>query len=231
MLMSPQNLPENIRRVQERINLAARESGRPLDSVTLLAVTKSQPTEAIRQAHVAGLTHFGESYVQEALAKVASLADLPLTWHFIGSIQGNKTRVIAEHFAWVHALDRLRIAERLSEQRPFHAPALNICLQVNLASEASKGGVAPEEVAGLAARIAPLPRLRLRGLMCIPPLDADLTTQRRRFAELARLFASLNAGGAALDTLSMGMSADLEAAVMEGATIVRIGTALFGARK
>jgi PLP dependent protein len=231
MLMSPQNLPENIRRVQERINLAARKSGRPLDSVTLLAVTKSQPTEAIRQAHVAGLTHFGESYVQEALAKVASLADLPLTWHFIGSIQGNKTRVIAEHFAWVHALDRLRIAERLSEQRPFHAPALNICLQVNLASEASKGGVAPEEVAGLAARIAPLPRLRLRGLMCIPPLDADLTTQRRRFAELARLLASLNAGGAALDTLSMGMSADLEAAVMEGATIVRIGTALFGARK
>jgi PLP dependent protein len=230
MLMSPQNLPENIRRVQERINLAARKSGRPLDSVTLLAVTKSQPTEAIRQAHVAGLTHFGESYVQEALAKVASLADLPLTWHFIGSIQGNKTRVIAEHFAWVHALDRLRIAERLSEQRPFHAPALNICLQVNLASEASKGGVAPEEVAGLAARIAPLPRLRLRGLMCIPPLDADLTTQRRRFAELARLLASLNAGGAALDTLSMGMSADLEAAVMEGATIVRIGTALFGAR-
>jgi PLP dependent protein len=230
MLMSPQNLPENIRRVQERINLAARQSGRPLDSVTLLAVTKSQPTDAIREAHAAGLSHFGESYVQEALAKVASLADLPLTWHFIGTIQANKTRAIAEHFAWVHALDRLRIAERLSEQRPFHAPALNICLQVNLAAEGSKGGVAPAEVAALAARIAPLPRVRLRGLMCIPPLDADLTSQRGRFAELARLFASLNAGGAALDTLSMGMSADLEAAVMEGATIVRIGTALFGAR-
>jgi PLP dependent protein len=210
MLMSPQNLPENIRRVQERINLAARTSGRPLDSVTLLAVTKSQPIEAIRAAHAAGLSHFGESYVQEALGKLASLADLPLTW--------------------VHALDRLRIAERLSVQRPFHAPALNVCLQVNLAAEASKSGVAPADVAELVARIATLPRLRLRGLMCIPPPDADVNTQRRGFAELASLFASLNAGGAALDTLSMGMSADLEAAVMEGATIVRIGTALFGAR-
>jgi pyridoxal phosphate enzyme (YggS family) len=230
MLMSPQNLPENIRRVQERINFAARARGEPLDSVTLLAVTKSQSADAIRAAHQAGLSHFGESYVQEALGKIAQLADLPVTWHFIGRIQTNKTRLIAEHFSWVHALDRLHIAERLSSQRPFHAPVLNVCLQVSLAHEASKSGVAPEEVADLAARIAPLPRLRLRGLMCIPPPDADMTTQRRRFAELARLFASLNAGGAALDTLSMGMSADFEAAVMEGATIVRIGTALFGAR-
>jgi hypothetical protein len=231
MLMGPQNLPENIRRVQERIALATAACGRPLDSVTLLAVTKSQSAASIRAAHAAGLCQFGESYVQEALPKIAALEDLALTWHFIGNIQGNKTRVIAEQFAWVHAVERLRIAERLSEQRPFHAPDLSICLQVNLEAEASKGGVAPQEVPALAALVAVLPRLRLRGLMCIPPQDADEGKQRQRFAKLAALLASLNAGGLALDTLSMGMSADLEAAVMEGATIVRIGTALFGARR
>jgi len=228
--MGPQNLPENIRRVKERIDLAAAQSGRPVDSVTLLAVSKSQPAASIRAAHQEGLSQFGESYVQEALGKIEALQDLTLHWHFIGGIQGNKTRLIAEHFAWVHAVDRLRIAERLSEQRPFHAPALNVCLQVNLAAEAAKGGVAPSEVPALAARVAALPRLRLRGLMCIPPGAADVTQQRRRFAELAGLLAALNAGGAGLDTLSMGMSADLEAAVREGATIVRVGTALFGAR-
>jgi pyridoxal phosphate enzyme (YggS family) len=230
MLMGPQNLPENIRRVQERIDLAAGACGRPLDSVTLLAVTKSQPPETIRAAATLGLSQFGESYVQEALPKIAALTDLTLSWHFIGTIQGNKTRVIAEHFAWVHAVDRLRIAARLSEQRPFHAPALNICLQVNLEAEASKGGAAPEEVAALAQGVAALPRLTLRGLMCLPPADADEERQRQRFARLATLRAELNAAGFALDTLSMGMSADLEAAVREGATIVRIGTALFGAR-
>jgi pyridoxal phosphate enzyme (YggS family) len=230
MLMSPQNLPENIRRVQERIELAAAASGRPLDSVTLLAVTKSQAAASIRAAAAAGVSQFGESYVQEALPKIAALQDLALTWHFIGTIQGNKTRVIAQEFAWVHAVDRLRIAERLCEQRPFHAPALNVCLQVNLDAEASKGGVAPAAVPALATRVAALPRLKLRGLMCIPPADADEGKQRSRFAELAALLARLNAGGRTLDTLSMGMSADLEAAVMEGATIVRIGTALFGAR-
>jgi pyridoxal phosphate enzyme (YggS family) len=230
MLMGPQNLPENLRRVQERINLAARMSGRPADSVTVLAVAKSQPAASIRAAHQAGLSEFGESYLQEALAKIEVLQDLPLTWHFIGNIQANKTRAIAEHFAWVHAVDRLRIAERLSEQRPYHAAALNVCLQVNLAAEATKGGVAPSEVGALATRVAVLPRLRLRGLMCIPPADADMTVQRGRFAALSGLLSSLNAAGACLDTLSMGMSADLEAAVMEGATIVRIGTALFGAR-
>jgi len=228
--MGPQNLPENIRRVQERVSLAARKCGRPVDSVTLLAVTKSQPPERIRAAHEAGLREFGESYLKEALGKIKALTDLPLTWHFIGSVQANKTRLIAEHFAWVHAVDRLRIAARLAEQRPHHAPLLNVCLQVNLDSEAAKGGVAPGEVAALAAEVAALPQLRLRGLMCIPPADADLAQQRRRFAAVARLLASLNAGGAGLDTLSMGMSADLEAAVMEGATIVRVGTALFGAR-
>jgi PLP dependent protein len=230
MLMSPQNLPENIREVQERINRAARQCARSVDSVTLLAVCKSQPAEIVRAAARAGLTEFGESYVQEALAKIELLRDLPLIWHFVGKVQSNKTRDIAENFAWVHGVDRLRTAERLSAQRPFHSPALNICLQVNLDDEAAKGGVAPAAVPALAAEVAALPRLRLRGLMCIPPLDADLDAQRRRFAALAALLARLNADGARLDTLSMGMSADLEAAICAGATIVRVGTALFGAR-
>ena len=230
MLMSPQNLPENIRRVQERINRAASECARSVDSVTLLAVSKSQPAEIVRAAALAGLVEFGESYVQEALAKIEVLKDLPLIWHFVGKVQSNKTRDIAENFAWVHGVDRLRTAQRLCAQRPFHAPRLNVCLQVNLDAEASKGGVAPEEVPALAGELAALPRLRLRGLMYIPPLDADMDAQTRRFAELAALRARLNAAGAALDTLSMGMSADLEPAICAGATIVRVGTALFGAR-
>ena len=230
MLMSPQNLPENIRQVQERIKRAVAECGRSVDSVTLLAVCKSQPADIVRAAARAGLSEFGESYVQEALGKIEALRDLPLTWHFVGKIQTNKTRDIAENFAWVHGVDRLRIAERLSGQRPFHAPPLNICLQVNIGAEASKGGVAPAEASALAAQVAALPRLRLRGLMCIPPADLDTAALRRLFAKLADLFASLNAGGAHLDTLSMGMSADLEAAILEGATLVRVGTALFGAR-
>jgi pyridoxal phosphate enzyme (YggS family) len=230
MLMGPQNLPENIRRVQERIKRAAAECGRRVDSVTLLAVCKSQPAEIVRAAALAGLCEFGESYVQEALGKIAALRELPLTWHFVGKLQTNKTRDVAENFAWVHGVDRLRIAERLSAQRPFHAPALNICLQVNLGAEASKGGLTPPEVPELARQVAALPRLRLRGLMCIPPAATDRAAQRRPFAELAELLGSLNAAGAHLDTLSMGMSADLEAAILEGATIVRVGTALFGAR-
>jgi PLP dependent protein len=230
MLMGPQNLPENIRLVQERIKLSAAASGRTVDSVTLLAVTKSQPAEVVRAAALAGLSQFGESYVQEALGKIEATRDLALTWHFIGNIQTNKTRQIAENFAWVHGIDRLRIAERLAEQRPYHAPALNVCLQVNLAAEASKGGVAPADIPDLAARVAALPRLKLRGLMCIPPAEEDVAAQRQRFAELARLLSTLNAKGGQLDTLSMGMSADLEAAILEGATIVRVGTALFGAR-
>jgi PLP dependent protein len=228
--MGPQNLPENIRRVQERIKRAAAECGRSVDLVTLLAVCKSQPAEIVRAAALAGLCEFGESYVQEALGKIAALRELPLTWHFVGKLQTNKTREVAENFAWVHGVDRLRIAERLSAQRPFHAPALNICLQVNLGAEASKGGLAAPEVPELARQVAALPRLRLRGLMCIPPAATDRAAQRRPFAELAELLGSLNAAGAHLDTLSMGMSADLEAAILEGATIVRVGTALFGAR-
>jgi PLP dependent protein len=228
--MGPQNLPENIRRVQERIKRAAAECGRSVDSVTLVAVCKSQPAEIVGAAARAGLCEFGESYVQEALGKIAALRELPLTWHFVGKLQTNKTRDVAENFAWVHGVDRLRIAERLSAQRPYHAPALNICLQVNLDAEASKGGLAPPEVPELARQVAALPRLRLRGLMCIPPAATDRAAQRQPFAELAGLLASLNAAGAHLDTLSMGMSADLEAAILEGATIVRVGTALFGAR-
>ena len=230
MLMGPQNLPENIRRVQERIDLSTRQCGRGVDSVTLLAVAKSQPAEIVRAAAGAGLKEFGESYVQEALGKIAAVADLGLTWHFVGNIQTNKTRQIAENFAWVHSIDRLKIAERLSEQRPHHAPALNVCLQVNLQAEASKGGSAPADVPQLAAAVAALPRLRLRGLMSIPPADEDPAQQRRAFGQLRHLLERLNAAGATLDTLSMGMSADLEAAVEEGATIVRVGTALFGAR-
>jgi pyridoxal phosphate enzyme (YggS family) len=230
MLMGPQNLPENIRRVQERIDLATSRCGRRVDSVTLLAVAKSQPAEIVRAAAAAGLKEFGESYVQEALGKIAALVDLGLTWHFVGNVQTNKTRQIAEHFAWVHSIDRLKIAQRLAAQRPFHAPPLNVCLQVNLAGEASKGGVAAIDAPALAAAVAALPRLKLRGLMSIPEPDADPERQRRAFRQLRELLESLNADGAGLDTLSMGMSADLEAAIVEGATIVRVGTALFGAR-
>jgi pyridoxal phosphate enzyme (YggS family) len=184
----------------------------------------------VRSAALAGLTQFGESYLQEALGKIAALAELSLTWHFVGRIQANKTRDIAEHFSWVHGVDRLRIAERLAAQRPYHAPALNVCLQVKLGAEESTGGVAPAALPSLVAQVAQLPRLKLRGLMCVPPPATDTAAQRLPFAELAALLRQLNADGAKLDTLSMGMSADFEAAICEGATIVRIGTALFGAR-
>lgn len=209
---------------------AAARAGRNAHSVTLLAVTKAQPPEVVRAAADCGLEDFGESYLQEALAKLDALRDRPLTWHFVGHIQANKTRPIAERFAWVHAVDRLKIAVRLSEQRPHHAPALNVCLQVRLGDEASKGGVAAEELPGLAREVARLPRLKLRGLMCIPPEETDAGRQHAWFRELARLCGVLTAGGAALDTLSMGMSGDFEAAIEEGATMVRVGTALFGPR-
>lgn len=230
MLMSPQNSAENIASVRRRIAEAAARHGRDVDSVTLLAVSKGQPVEAIRAAAGAGIEHFGESYLQEGLGKIEACRDLPITWHFIGQVQANKTRPIAENFAWVHSVDRLRIAERLSKQRPYHAPPLNVCLQVNIAGETTKGGAEPSEVPALAEAIAKLPQLRLRGLMCIPPEEQDPERQRHWFAELRRLQEALNANGAGLDTLSMGMSGDFEAAIAEGATIVRIGTALFGPR-
>lgn len=230
MLMGPQNLPENLRRVRDRIRRVTEACGRDVDSVTLLAVSKTHPAESIRAAAASGVEHFGESYVKEALPKIETLRGLELTWHFIGQLQANKTRAVAENFAWVHGVDRLRVAERLSEQRPFHTAPLNVCLQVNVAGEGTKGGVAPAELPALAAAVAVLPRLQLRGLMCIPPPEDDLTLQRRWFAETARLLHSLHVPGTTLDTLSMGMSSDLEVAVEEGATIVRIGTALFGPR-
>ncbi len=230
MLMSPQNLPERINAVLEQILQAAVAAGRSARSVTLLAVGKGQPPQALGEAARCGLTHFGESYLQEALEKQAALHELPLIWHFIGRLQANQTRAIAENFAWVHALDRLKVAQRLSAQRPFHAPPLNVCLQVNLAAEGTKGGVAPAELPLLAAQVAALPRLSLRGLMCIPPEEREPARQRAWFAQLRALKDEVNASGLALDTLSMGMSADFPAAIAEGATLVRLGTSLFGPR-
>jgi pyridoxal phosphate enzyme (YggS family) len=193
-------------------------------------VGKAQPLEQLAAAAAAGVQDFGENYLEEARAKIAALQDRTLTWHFIGRLQSNKTRPIAEAFAWVHTLDRLKVAERLAAQRPLHAPPLNVCLQVNLAGEISKGGVAPQELPGLAAAVAALPRLKLRGLMCLPPPEQERARQRYWFAQLRMQLERLNGAGAALDTLSMGMSDDFEAAILEGATIVRLGTVLFGPR-
>ena len=209
---------------------AAARAGRSAQSVTLLAATKAQPPEVVRAAADCGLGHFGESYLQEALPKLDALRDRALTWHFIGQIQANKTRLIAERFAWVHAVDRLRIAERLAAQRPHYAPPLNVCLQVHLGGEASKGGVEAAELPALARAVASLPRLTLRGLMCIPPEESAVPRQRAWFRQLRELCAALNSQGLGLDTLSMGMSGDFEAAIEEGATLVRVGTALFGPR-
>ena len=230
MLMVPQNSRDEVRKVRNRIESATQAAKRNVDSVTLLAVSKAQPANSIRVVAEAGVRDIGESYLQEALGKIEELKDLPLTWHFIGRVQANKTRVIAAHFDWVHGVDRLKIAERLSEQRPFHAPPLNVCLQVNIGGEDSKGGVDPSELPPLVAAVGALPRLKLRGLMCIPPDEDDPTRQRMWFAAMRRALEELNAAGAGLDTLSMGMSGDFEAAILEGATIVRIGTALFGER-
>ena len=196
----------------------------------MLAISKGQPAAALRVIAAAGQQHFGENYVQEALAKIATLADLRLTWHFTGQIQGNKTRPIAEHFDWVHTVDRERIAIRLNEQRPPHAPRLNVCLQVSLEDEPGKGGAQPLELAALGSRIRALPRLKLRGLMCLPPHRETFDEQLALFQRMKTHFDELNAHGHALDTLSMGMSGDLDAAIAAGATLVRIGTAIFGAR-
>jgi pyridoxal phosphate enzyme (YggS family) len=230
MLRVPQNLAERLGDIRNRIRKATVAAGRDVDSVTLLAVSKAQSVDANRAAAACGLEHFGESYVKEALPKIETLRGLELTWHFIGQLQANKTRAVAENFAWVHGVDRLRIAQRLSEQRPYHSPPLNVCLQVNVGGEASKAGVSPAELPELAAAVAVLPQISLRGLMCLPPPEDDAARQRHWFAETARLMQSLHVPGTTLDTLSMGMSGDFEAAIEEGATIVRIGTALFGPR-
>lgn len=220
----------NLQAVRARIGSACVAAGRAANEIHLLAVSKTWPASALREVFACGQTAFGESYVQEALPKQEELKDLPLEWHFIGPLQSNKTRPVAENFAWVHAVERLKIAERLSAQRPAQLPPLNICLQVNVSGEASKSGCAPGDVPALASAIAALPNLRLRGLMAIPEPTEDTALQRRRFASLRQLRDELNANGLALDTLSMGMSHDLEAAIMEGANIVRIGTAIFGQR-
>lgn len=196
----------------------------------LLAVSKTWPADSVREAAAAGQRAFGENYVQEGVAKVEALAGLGLEWHFIGPLQSNKTRLVANSFAWVHSIDRLKIAERLSEQRDVHLPPLEVCIQVNVSGEASKSGVAPAELPELARAVAALPRLRLRGLMAIPEPTSDVALQRARFASLRQLREQLNAGGLPLDTLSMGMSDDLEAAIAEGSTMVRVGTAIFGGR-
>lgn len=224
----------NLQQVKGRIGRACLAAGRPVESVTLLAVGKTFPADAIREAHAAGQRTFGENYVQEALEKVDALASLRprIEWHLIGPLQSNKTRPVAEVFDWVHSVDRLKIAERLAAQRPAGLPPLNVCLQVNISGESSKSGLAPHEVPDVARAVAALPRDRLvlRGLMAIPEPAADAEAQRSPHRALRELLASLNAQGLALDTLSMGMSADLEAAVLEGATVVRIGTAIFGRR-
>ncbi|MCU1728248.1 YggS family pyridoxal phosphate-dependent enzyme [Pseudomonas sp. 7P_10.2_Bac1] len=217
----------NIAQVEARIRAAAEAVQRDVTSIHLLAVSKTKPASALREAYAAGIRDFGENYLQEARAKQAQLTDLPLSWHFIGPIQSNKTREIAEHFAWVHSVDRLKIAQRLSEQRPADLPPLNICIQVNVSGEASKSGCTPEDLPALAAAIQALPRLTLRGLMAIPEPTEVRAEQDAAFAKVRSLQDSLNMG---LDTLSMGMSHDLESAIAQGATWVRIGTALFGAR-
>ncbi len=223
-------LQANLLTVRERIARACERAGRRPESVLLLAVSKTFPAEAVRAVAEAGQRHFGENYVQEGADKIAILANPGLVWHFIGPVQSNKTRPIAQCFQWVHTIERDKIARRLSEQRDPGLPPLEVCLEVNVSGEDSKSGVAPEEVVGLAERVAQMPRLRLRGLMAIPEPTSEESIQRARFAQLRKLLDECNRRGHDMDTLSMGMSADLEAAVMEGATIVRVGTAIFGER-
>jgi len=230
MLTIPQNPADGIAAVRERITVAALAAGRDPAAVTLVGVAKSQPVERVRSGLDAGLADLGENYLQEARAHFEALAGRSFRRHFIGTLQTNKTREAAQLFDWVHTVDRLRIAERLSAQRPESMPPLAVCLQVHLGDESTKSGVAPAGLPALAGAVAALPRLRLRGLMSLPPEETDPARQRRWFAELRRLFEALNDAGHRLDALSMGMSGDFEAAIAEGATHVRIGTAVFGAR-
>ena len=231
--MTDNALPESLASARERLRRALEDAGRSPTSATLLAVSKTKPAEMLREAWQHGQREFGENYLQEALDKQAALEDLDgIVWHFIGPLQSNKTRAVAEQFAWVHSVDRLKIAKRLSEQRPAALPPLNVCLQVNISREATKSGVLPEGTLALAQEIAALPGLALRGLMAIPAPAETLEAQRQPLAALRQLLEELQAAlpEAPLDTLSMGMSSDLEAAVLEGATLVRLGTAIFGAR-
>ncbi|MEI8297317.1 MAG: YggS family pyridoxal phosphate-dependent enzyme [Pseudomonadota bacterium] len=230
MLTGPQFLVGNLARLRQRIEDATQAAGRPPGSVTLIGVSKAQPADLVAAAIAAGVADLGENYLQEALPKIAALPRAGLQWHYIGQLQSNKTRPVAEHFDWVHTVDRLKLAARLSEQRPIHCEPLKICLQVKLGDEDAKGGVAPGELPALAYAVARLPCLTLRGLMCVPPASDDAAVQRSYFGELRRLLEGLRAGGLALDVLSMGMSGDFESAIQEGATHVRVGTTLFGPR-
>jgi pyridoxal phosphate enzyme (YggS family) len=223
-------IADNLQRVQARISAACQACARPVDAVTLMAVSKTFGAEAVRQAYAAGQRVFGENYIQEAVDKITALADLPLQWHCIGPIQSNKTRLVATHFDWVHSVDRLKIAQRLSEQRPADKPPLQVCIQVNIDGGSTKAGVQPEAALELAQQIQALPRLQLRGLMTIPEPAADFAAACAVHTQARRLLEALNAKGLGLDTLSMGMSADLDAAVQCGSTMVRVGSAIFGKR-
>ncbi|MEY2632243.1 MAG: hypothetical protein RIR00_897 [Pseudomonadota bacterium] len=223
-------IANNLQAVRQRINRAAEAAGRAPETVRLLAVSKTWPVEKLRLAAAAGQRAFGENYLQEGLEKVAALASLDLEWHFIGPLQSNKTRPVASHFAWVHTVERLKIAERLSAQRPLELPPLQVCVQVNVSGEASKSGCPPEEAVALCRAVAALPRLQLRGLMAIPAPAEDFAGQCRPFLQLQALLRDVQAAGLDVDTLSMGMSDDLEAAIHAGSTLVRVGTAIFGER-
>ncbi len=224
-------IAENLNAVRARLDTAGRKHARNPESIRLVAVSKTFPGSAVREAYAAGQREFGENYVQEGVGKVTELADLPeIVWHFIGPLQSNKTRVVAEHFHWVHSVDRLKVAQRLSEQRPTDLPALNICLQVNVSGEESKSGLPPAEVTELALAVAELPNLHLRGLMCIPEPSQEEAVLAARFGMLVTLQEALRQHGIVLDTLSMGMSGDMEQAVAAGSTLVRVGTAIFGGR-
>ncbi len=227
------NIPNNIKQVSTQLQQSAQQFHRSVDAIMLLAVSKGQNSQALRLAWQAGLSNFGENYLQEALEKIAALDDIDPYWHFIGPIQSNKTQDIAQHFSWVHSIERLKIARRLNAQRPEHLPPLNVCIQVNIDREASKSGIDPEHCLELALAITELPRLKLRGLMVIPRQREQLREQRQPYRKAAELLDNLKKSSAALtslDTLSMGMSGDMPAAIAEGATIVRVGTAIFGPR-
>ena len=225
------SIADNISTTLNRIRSAEQKFGRDPGSVSLLAVSKTKPVALLRQAYDAGQRHFGENYLQDALPKIEALADLDICWHFIGPLQSNKSRAVAEHFGWFHSLDRLKIAQRLSQQRPATKAPLKVCIQINISAEASKSGILPEQAAELVEQIQRLPRLRLCGLMAIPAADLDPQGQRQAFVQMRELFEALKLLAPQMDTLSMGMSDDLEAAVAEGSTLVRIGTAIFGARE
>ena len=224
------SIADRLAQVHAQIQAACQAAGRPESSVRLLAVSKTWGPEAVRAAHAAGQTAFGENYIQEAVDKITALRDLPLEWHCIGPIQSNKTRLVAEHFDWVHSIDRLKIAQRLSEQRPAQLPPLQVCIQVNVDGGATKSGVAPQDLPALAQAVAALPRLQLRGLMTIPEPAESPEAARAVHRQARLLLEALQAQGLALDTLSMGMSADMAPAILEGSTLVRVGTAIFGKR-